>query len=188
MVELCETISERNRLRKRLPPIPARQTGKSSDLRTREANEWREIVLVGGVKRVDILLSHFDCGLKIGAAPGEAGSAQLRDQYPFWKAVRSERLVPDGALSEIWTSPPYNHCMFTARPDLDPSVAQRFAEALTRMSYDNPRHRAVLDAEGLREWVAPHLDGYGSLREASAQQGFFERQYGVRPRPAKAQR
>jgi phosphonate transport system substrate-binding protein len=94
---------------------------------------------------------------------------------PFWKAIRSERLVPDGALSEIWTSPPYNHCMFTARPDLDPSVAQRFAEALTRMSYDNPRHRAVLDAEGLREWVAPHLDGYGSLREASAQQGFFER-------------
>jgi phosphonate transport system substrate-binding protein len=64
---------------------------------------------------------------------------------PFWKAVRSERLVPDGALSEIWTSPPYNHCMFTARPDLDPSVAQRFAEALTRMSYDNPRHRAVLE-------------------------------------------
>jgi len=94
---------------------------------------------------------------------------------PFWNAVRSQHLVPDGALSEIWTSPPYNHCMFTARPDLDPSVAQRFAEALTRMSYDNPRHRAVLDAEGLREWVAPHLDGYGSLREASAQQGFFER-------------
>ena len=38
---------------------------------------------------------------------------------PFWQAVRSERLVPQGALSEIWTSPPYNHCMFTARPDLD---------------------------------------------------------------------
>ena len=57
---------------------------------------------------------------------------------PFWKAVRSERLVPDGALSEIWTSPPYNHCMFTARPDLDPAVARRFAEALSRMSYDNP--------------------------------------------------
>ena len=65
--------------------------------------------------------------------------------------------------------------MFTARPDLDPSVAKRFAEALSRMSYDNPRHRAVLDAEGLREWVAPHLDGYGSLRDASVQQGFFER-------------
>ena len=39
---------------------------------------------------------------------------------PFWKTVRAERLVPEGALTEIWTSPPYNHCMFTSRPDLDP--------------------------------------------------------------------
>jgi ABC-type phosphate/phosphonate transport system substrate-binding protein len=94
---------------------------------------------------------------------------------PFWKAVHSERLVPDGALSEIWTSPPYNHCMFTARPDLDPAIERRFADALSKMSYDNPSHRVVLDAEGLRQWVVPHLDGYDSLREASAQQGFFRR-------------
>ncbi len=72
---------------------------------------------------------------------------------PFWKAVRSERLVPEGALTDIWTSPPYNHCMFTARPDLDPSLERRFAEALSGMSYDNPSHRAVLDAEGLRRWA-----------------------------------
>ena len=43
------------------------------------------------------------------------------------------------------------------------------------MSYDNPRHRAVLDSEGLRRWEPPHLDGYDSLRQASAQQGFFNR-------------
>ena len=65
--------------------------------------------------------------------------------------------------------------MFTARPDLDRVLEQRFAEALYGMSYDKPSHRAVLDAEGLRRWVAPQLDGYGSLREASAQQGFFNR-------------
>ena len=94
---------------------------------------------------------------------------------PFWQAVRSERLVPEGALSEIWTSAPYNHCMFTARADLDRSLERRFAEALFAMSYDNPSHRVVLDAEGLRRWVAPHLDAYDSLREASARQGFFQR-------------
>ena len=92
---------------------------------------------------------------------------------PFWDAVGTERLVPSGALSEIWTSPPYHHCMFTARPDLDREAEGRFADALSRMSYDNPSHRVVLDAEGLRRWVAPHLEGYGSLREAAAQQGFF---------------
>ena len=94
---------------------------------------------------------------------------------PFWNTVRSERLVPQGALSEIWTSPPYNHCMFTARADLDREAAQLFADALSGMSYDNPSHRAVLDAEGLRRWVAPQLDGYGSLRKAATEQGFFKR-------------
>ena len=33
---------------------------------------------------------------------------------PFWNSVRSERLVPQGGLSEIWSSPSYNHCMFTS--------------------------------------------------------------------------
>jgi phosphonate transport system substrate-binding protein len=94
---------------------------------------------------------------------------------PFWNTLRAERLAPEGALTEIWTSPPYNHCMFTARTDLDPILERRFADALYGMSYDNPNHRAVLDAEGLKRWVSPQLDGYGSLREASLRQGFFQR-------------
>ena len=51
-----------------------------------------------------------------------------------------------------------------ARRDLDPAVDRQFSEALFAMSYDNPSHRPVLEAEGLRRWVAPHLDAYGSLR------------------------
>ena len=94
---------------------------------------------------------------------------------PFWNAVRGERLVPEGALTEIWTSRPFNHCMFTARSDLDPSLQQQFAQALFAMSFDNPTHRPVLEAEGLRQWLAPQLDAYAELREASAQQGFLTR-------------
>lgn len=96
---------------------------------------------------------------------------------PFWNAVRSERLVPEGALKDIWTSPPYNHCMFTARPDFNPALERQFAEALSAMSYDNPAHRVVLEAEGLKQWVSPHLDGYEELRQASSRQGFFGRSF-----------
>jgi phosphonate transport system substrate-binding protein len=96
---------------------------------------------------------------------------------PFWEKMRSERLAPQGALTEIWTSPAYNHCMFTARPDFDPALQRRFAEALAGMSYDNPVHRAVLDAEGLQRWLPPHLDGYDALRDASARQGFLKRPF-----------
>jgi phosphonate transport system substrate-binding protein len=94
---------------------------------------------------------------------------------PFWSAVRAERLVPEGALTEIWTSRPFNHCMFTARSDLDPSLEQQFAKALFGMSFDNPTHRPVLEAEGLRQWMAPQLEAYAELRQASAQQGFLKR-------------
>ena len=93
---------------------------------------------------------------------------------PFWNSVRNERLVPEGGLREIWTSPAYNHCMFTTRPELDREQERRFVEALLAMSYDNPVHREILDAEGLQRWLMPHLDGYGELRQAATEQGFFE--------------
>jgi phosphonate transport system substrate-binding protein len=92
---------------------------------------------------------------------------------PYWNIVTAQRLVPEGSLREIWTSPPYNHCMFTARPGLDKAREQKFADALAAMDFDNPEHRVVLEAEGLRRWVKPELTGYGELREASKQQGFF---------------
>lgn len=92
---------------------------------------------------------------------------------PFWEKILAEQSASVGALAEIWTSPPYNHCMFTARPDLEPELEQRFAQALAAMSYDNPAHRPVLDAEGLKRWVPPQLDGYDSLRAACELQGFF---------------
>jgi ABC-type phosphate/phosphonate transport system substrate-binding protein len=93
----------------------------------------------------------------------------------FWSTVQNERLVPMDSLREIWSSPAYNHCMFTARPDFDRDQERRFVEALLGMSYDNPIHREILDAEGLQRWLTPHLDGYEALRQAAAEQGFFKR-------------
>jgi len=93
---------------------------------------------------------------------------------PFWNTVRKDRLVPEGGLRELWSSPAYNHCMFTARPDLDREQEKRFVEALLAMSYENPVHRPILKAEGLERWLTPHIEGYGALREAAAQQGFFK--------------
>ena len=116
-----------------------------------------------GASEVDVVRAVLDGRADAGAI----GS-------PFWNTVRNEQLVPEGALTEIWSSPGYNHCMFTARPDLDEDREQQFVEALSAMSYDNPVHRAILDAEGLKRWLPPELEGYAALREAAAQQGFFK--------------
>jgi ABC-type phosphate/phosphonate transport system substrate-binding protein len=92
---------------------------------------------------------------------------------PYWRAVRDEKLVPHDALVEIWTSPPFNHCMFTARADFAQEREGAFAEALWGMDWENPVHRPILEAEGLRKWVPPRLDGYVSLRDACGVQGLF---------------
>src|SRR5262249_32888557 len=97
---------------------------------------------------------------------------------PFWNTVRNEHLVPEGGLCEIWSSPTYNHCMFTERTDLEHEQVHLFAEALSAMSYDNPVHPPTRDAEGLQRWVMPRLDGYAALRQAAVEQGFFNQLIG----------
>lgn len=117
-----------------------------------------------GTSEVDVLKAVLDGRADAGAV----GS-------PFWAGVEQQRLTPPGALAEIWTSPPYSHCMFTARPGLPAETGRRFAEALFAMSFEEPRHRPVLEAEGLRRWVPPH-EGYDALAEACERQGFFQAQ------------
>ena len=119
-----------------------------------------------GTSEVEVVRAVLDGRADAGAIGG-----------PFWNTLRNERLAPEGALKEIWSSSTYNHCMFTARPELDRERERRFAEALSAMNYENPVHRPILEAEGLERWLPPHVDGYGELRQAAAEQGFFKRQF-----------
>jgi ABC-type phosphate/phosphonate transport system substrate-binding protein len=43
------------------------------------------------------------------------------------------------------------------------------------MDWDNPEHRKILELEGLRRWVSPHLDGYKPLFAAVEEQGIDPR-------------
>ncbi len=117
-----------------------------------------------GTSEVDVLRAVADGRADAGAV----GS-------PFWAGVQAQKLVPDGSVVEVWSSPPYSHCMFTARPGLEPELADRFGKALRGMSFDNPAHRLVLEAEGLKRWIPADSSGYESLHAACARQGFYYR-------------
>ncbi len=117
-----------------------------------------------GTSEVDVLRAVLDGRADAGAV----GS-------PFWSGTQAQQLVPTGALSVVWKSPPYSHCMFTARAGLEPEIERCFTDALLGMSIDNPVHRPTLEAEGLRRWIAADVDGYASLEAACRAQGFFDR-------------
>jgi ABC-type phosphate/phosphonate transport system substrate-binding protein len=117
-----------------------------------------------GTSELDVLRAVLDGRADAGAV----GS-------PFWAGVQTGQIVPAGALAAVWTSPPYSHCMFTARVDLEDDLRQRFVDALLAMSIDNPVHRPILEAEGLKRWIQADVRGYASLAQACLDQGFFRR-------------
>jgi ABC-type phosphate/phosphonate transport system substrate-binding protein len=79
--------------------------------------------------------------------------------------------VPPERLAPFWTSPAYSHCNFTALPSLDTAIADAWVAHLMAMDWAYPGHRAILELEGLREWVGPQLDGYRELFDAVDEQG-----------------
>jgi ABC-type phosphate/phosphonate transport system substrate-binding protein len=117
-----------------------------------------------GTSEADVLRAVLDGRADAGAV----GS-------PFWANVQAQQLVPAGAVTAIWHSPAYSHCMFTARVGLEPELRQPFVDALLAMSFENPAHKPVLEAEGLKRWIVADTNGYDSLKQACTTQGLFRR-------------
>jgi ABC-type phosphate/phosphonate transport system substrate-binding protein len=92
-----------------------------------------------------------------------------------WDAFVRAGEVPPGQLEPFWTSPAYSHCNFTAMPSIESEVADAWTAHLRAMNWKDPEHRRILELEGLREWVAPQLDGYRDVFEAVEEQGMAAR-------------
>jgi ABC-type phosphate/phosphonate transport system substrate-binding protein len=89
----------------------------------------------------------------------------------IWVTEQSAGRIDASLVEALWTTPPFDHCMFDALPSLAVEKAERFKKALFAMNWNNPRHRQILELEGLKQWMEPREDGYESLREATREQG-----------------
>ena len=83
-----------------------------------------------------------------------------------WVAEQAAGRVDPSVIEVLWTTPPFDHCMFDALPGLDEGRVQAFQRALFAMSWEDPAHRRILELEGLRQWLPAREEGYQSLRAA----------------------
>jgi ABC-type phosphate/phosphonate transport system substrate-binding protein len=95
---------------------------------------------------------------------GRAEAGVLGDLV--WIGEQAAGRVDAKALATLWTSPPFDHCMFDALPALGPDRAAAFQKALLAMRWEVPEHRRLLELEGLKEWMPPREEGYASLERA----------------------
>jgi ABC-type phosphate/phosphonate transport system substrate-binding protein len=68
-----------------------------------------------------------------------------------WVQEQAAGRVDPSRLQVLWTTPPFDHCMFDALPTLDPTKREGFTRALFAMRWEVPAHRRLLELEGLRQ-------------------------------------
>lgn len=84
----------------------------------------------------------------------------------IWVQEQAAGRVDASKVEVLWTTPPFDHCMFDALPQLDSSRARDFQQALFTMRWEVPAHRRILELEGLKQWLPPREEGYTNLRAA----------------------
>ena len=95
---------------------------------------------------------------------GRADAGALGDL--IWVTEQAAGRVDAAKVEVLWTTPTFDHCMFDAAPGAPREKLDRFQKGLFSMKWENPKHRRVLELEGLKQWMPPREEGYASLHEA----------------------
>ncbi len=105
-------------------------------------------------------------------AAGKADAACVLDgNYAIFV---NEGTLDPGTSRVLATTPPYDHCNFTARAGLSETRAEPFVEALLGMSFRDPDVRTLMELEGLKQWLPARTSGYGQIEEAVRRFRFFD--------------
>jgi phosphonate transport system substrate-binding protein len=129
------------------------------------------------VRRFDVLVGKhgdhiggekdaFQC-LKSGAA---AASCLLDLNWDAWT---KDGTIDPARFLILATTERFDHCVFTVRQDFDSEREAFWLQVLHQMSYENPKHREMMDMEGLKKWELGRVSGFGPLIEATTQLGYF---------------
>lgn len=129
------------------------------------------------IKRFDLLIGkHGDhVGGELEALRclmrSEADACAMLDLN--WDAWTADGTIDSAAFRRLAATDRFDHCVFTVRQDFPREREQQWLDVLFSMRYDNPKHREMMNLEGLKQWLPGRTSGFGPLSEAVARQHFF---------------
>jgi ABC-type phosphate/phosphonate transport system substrate-binding protein len=97
----------------------------------------------------------------IAAGRGDAGIITAG----LWNRVKDKPEIKD-SLDQVWTSPAFSHCVFTAAAKFDKDLAQRFTQLMTAMDPKDSSTSDVMRLEGTKKWLPGSPDGFEALVDA----------------------
>ncbi len=122
------------------------------------------------VKRFDVLVGkHGDhVGGELEAfqslSRGEVVACAMIDLN--WQRWTQDGTINPDEYKILATTEKYDHCIFAVRRDFPADVEKKWLEVLFSMSYHNPKHREMMDMEGLKKWMPGRTSGFGPLGDA----------------------
>lgn len=129
------------------------------------------------VRRFDVLVGkHGDhVGGELDAfkclQSDEAAASAMLDLN--WQSWTADGTVNPDQYKILATTDTFDHCVFTVREDFPADLEKKWLDVLFSMSYSNPKHREMMDMEGLKEWLPGRTSGFGPLTDATDRQGFW---------------
>jgi phosphonate transport system substrate-binding protein len=93
------------------------------------------------------------------------GHAGIVSEF-LWKRLSADRPAELSQFKDIWTSPSFSHCVFTARQDFNKDQAARFTQLMLAMDGKDPVTAEVLRLEQAQKWVPGTHEGYDDLLQA----------------------
>jgi len=103
---------------------------------------------------------------------GDASACAMLDLN--WEAWTREGVIDPATFTIVAPTERFDHCVFAVRDDFDKDREADWLRALFAMRYDDPKHREMMDLEGLKQWLPGRTSGFGPLSAAVAAEGFFK--------------
>jgi len=129
------------------------------------------------VRRFDVLVGlHGDhVGGELDAfrclERGEAHASAMLDLN--WERWSKDGTIDPRQFQVLASTELFDHCNFTVLGDFPAAREQAFLQALFAMSYQDPRHREMMDMEGLKAWLPGRTTGYAWLSRAVESERFW---------------
>jgi phosphonate transport system substrate-binding protein len=102
---------------------------------------------------------------------GNADAACVLDaNYPVFI---NEGTLDPGTTRVLASTPPYDHCNFTAPESVQEERLKPFVEVLLAMSFQDPEVRSLMEMEGLKQWLPARISGYAQLERAVERFKFY---------------
>jgi len=130
------------------------------------------------VQRFDVLVGkHGDhIGGELDAfkclAAGKAAASTMLDLN--WNTWQADGTINGNEFEILATTDRFDHCVFAVRDNFPEQTKASWLQVLFSMSYDNPKHREMMDMEGLKAWVPGRVSGFDALTRAVQHTNFFK--------------